>query len=63
MREVREETGIECNVTGVIGLYSDPNTSSPTTTARCDRSSRSASGQSMFRGLPIQVKKQRGFLG
>lgn len=25
VREVREETGIECEVTGVIGLYSDPN--------------------------------------
>jgi 8-oxo-dGTP pyrophosphatase MutT (NUDIX family) len=24
VREVREETGIECEVTGVIGLYSDP---------------------------------------
>ncbi|MEV4150203.1 NUDIX domain-containing protein [Amycolatopsis sp. NPDC049691] len=24
VREVREETGIECKVTGVIGLYSDP---------------------------------------
>ncbi|SED55382.1 ADP-ribose pyrophosphatase YjhB, NUDIX family [Amycolatopsis tolypomycina] len=24
VREVREETGIECQVTGVIGLYSDP---------------------------------------
>ncbi|MGV9363680.1 NUDIX hydrolase [Amycolatopsis sp. NPDC003731] len=24
IREVREETGIECEVTGVIGLYSDP---------------------------------------
>ena len=24
MREVREETGIECEVTGVIGLYSNP---------------------------------------
>ncbi|MER7861079.1 NUDIX domain-containing protein [Amycolatopsis japonica] len=25
VREVREETGIECEVTGVIGLYSNPN--------------------------------------
>ncbi|WP_410614740.1 NUDIX hydrolase [Amycolatopsis sp. lyj-109] len=25
VREVREETGIECEVTGVVGLYSDPN--------------------------------------
>ncbi|WP_409497151.1 NUDIX hydrolase [Amycolatopsis sp. cmx-11-12] len=25
LREVREETGIECEVTGVIGLYSNPN--------------------------------------
>jgi len=25
VREVREETGIECEVTEVIGLYSDPN--------------------------------------
>jgi ADP-ribose pyrophosphatase YjhB (NUDIX family) len=25
VREVREETGIECEVIGVIGLYSDPN--------------------------------------
>ncbi|MBB5854478.1 NUDIX hydrolase [Amycolatopsis umgeniensis] len=24
VREVREETGIECEITGVIGLYSDP---------------------------------------
>ena len=24
VREVREETGIDCEVTGVIGLYSDP---------------------------------------
>jgi ADP-ribose pyrophosphatase YjhB (NUDIX family) len=24
VREVREETGIECEVTGVVGLYSDP---------------------------------------
>ncbi|MEU5260206.1 NUDIX domain-containing protein [Amycolatopsis sp. NPDC021455] len=24
VREVREETGIECQVTGIIGLYSDP---------------------------------------
>lgn len=24
VREVREETGVECEVTGVIGLYSDP---------------------------------------
>ncbi|WET81291.1 NUDIX domain-containing protein [Amycolatopsis sp. QT-25] len=25
VREVREETGIECEVTGVVGLYSNPN--------------------------------------
>jgi ADP-ribose pyrophosphatase YjhB (NUDIX family) len=25
VREVREETGIECEITGVIGLYSNPN--------------------------------------
>ncbi|MFF0148611.1 mutator protein MutT [Amycolatopsis sulphurea] len=25
VREVREETGIECEVTGIIGLYSNPN--------------------------------------
>ncbi|WP_199430152.1 NUDIX hydrolase [Qaidamihabitans albus] len=25
VREVREETGIECEVTGLIGLYSNPN--------------------------------------
>src|SRR2546423_12281315 len=24
VREVREETGVECQVTGVIGLYSNP---------------------------------------
>ncbi|MEV0071525.1 NUDIX domain-containing protein [Amycolatopsis sp. NPDC050768] len=24
VREVREETGVDCEVTGVIGLYSDP---------------------------------------
>jgi ADP-ribose pyrophosphatase YjhB (NUDIX family) len=24
VREVREETGIDCEVTGVVGLYSDP---------------------------------------
>jgi ADP-ribose pyrophosphatase YjhB (NUDIX family) len=24
-REVREETGIECEVTGLVGIYSDPN--------------------------------------
>ncbi|RBM13820.1 hypothetical protein DI005_30065 [Prauserella sp. PE36] len=25
VREVREETGIECEVTGLIGIYSNPN--------------------------------------
>jgi len=25
VREVREETGIDCQVTGLIGIYSDPN--------------------------------------
>ncbi|QWF82130.1 NUDIX hydrolase [Amycolatopsis sp. CA-230715] len=25
VREVREETGIECEVTGIIGIYSNPN--------------------------------------
>ena len=25
MREVREETGIDCEVTGLVGIYSDPN--------------------------------------
>ena len=25
MREVKEETGIYCQVTGVVGIYSDPN--------------------------------------
>jgi ADP-ribose pyrophosphatase YjhB (NUDIX family) len=25
VREVREETGIDCQVTGLVGIYSDPN--------------------------------------
>jgi ADP-ribose pyrophosphatase YjhB (NUDIX family) len=25
MREVKEETGIDCQVTGLVGIYSDPN--------------------------------------
>ncbi len=25
VREVREETGIDCEVTGLVGIYSDPN--------------------------------------
>jgi ADP-ribose pyrophosphatase YjhB (NUDIX family) len=43
VREVQEETGITVEVTGLIGIYSDPATSSPTTTAKSARSSPSAS--------------------
>jgi ADP-ribose pyrophosphatase YjhB (NUDIX family) len=43
VREVHEETGIECEVKGVVGLYSDPSTSCLTTTVKFDKSSRSAS--------------------
>jgi ADP-ribose pyrophosphatase YjhB (NUDIX family) len=43
VREVREETGFDVDVVGIVGTYSDPDTCSRTTTARYDRSSRSAS--------------------
>ena len=41
-REVREETGIEVEVTGLTGSTPIPPTSSPKTTARSARNSRSA---------------------
>ena len=42
-REVREETGIDVEITGLSGISSTPGTSSPTTTARYARNSHSAS--------------------
>jgi ADP-ribose pyrophosphatase YjhB (NUDIX family) len=41
-REVQEETGLAVEITGLSGIYSDPGTSSPTTTAKCARNSPSA---------------------
>lgn len=43
VREVREETGITVEVTGLIGIYSDPLTSSPSPTARSAKNSPCAS--------------------
>ncbi|GGP10839.1 hypothetical protein GCM10012278_52090 [Nonomuraea glycinis] len=40
VRETLEETGITCEITGLVGTYSDPATSSSTpATARRDKSS------------------------
>ena len=43
VREVKEETGIDVEVTGVVGIYTNPTTSWPTTTARSASNARSAS--------------------
>jgi ADP-ribose pyrophosphatase YjhB (NUDIX family) len=43
VREVREETGLEVEVTGIVGVYSDPGHVIATPTARCARSSTCAS--------------------
>jgi ADP-ribose pyrophosphatase YjhB (NUDIX family) len=37
VRETREETGVLVEVTGLLGVYSDPGTSSPTATGRYAR--------------------------
>lgn len=39
IREVKEETGFDVRIERIIGIYSDQATCSPTTTARCGRSS------------------------
>jgi ADP-ribose pyrophosphatase YjhB (NUDIX family) len=44
VRKTREETGIECEITGIVGIYSDPGTSPSTpATAKYARSSPSSS--------------------
>ncbi|HEX3964816.1 MAG TPA: NUDIX domain-containing protein [Trebonia sp.] len=43
IRETREETGVTVEVTGLLGIYSDPATSSPTPTAKSARNTRSSS--------------------
>jgi 8-oxo-dGTP pyrophosphatase MutT (NUDIX family) len=40
VRETREETGVDCSITGLVGIYTDPKHVILTTaTARCGRSS------------------------
>jgi len=41
VRETKEESGIDCQITGLVGIYTDPGTSS-CTTARPARSSPSS---------------------
>jgi ADP-ribose pyrophosphatase YjhB (NUDIX family) len=41
VRECREETGLQVEITGLVGVFSTPTTSSPT--SRATRSNRSAS--------------------
>jgi len=42
VREVREETGLEVEITGLVGVYTDPGASSHTPMARYASSSTSA---------------------
>lgn len=43
IRELKEETGLDIEITGLVGTYTDPRPSSPTQTAKSAANSTSAS--------------------
>ena len=52
VRETKEETGVDIEVTGLVGIYRTPTTSSPTTMARYASSSPSASEAAISAASP-----------
>lgn len=59
VRETREETGFHFAIVGIVGTYTNPITSSPTTMAKCGKSSPSASWRDRWVGSWRCPKNQR----
>ena len=57
-REVREETGLDVHVDGIVGTFSDPATSSSTATARFASSSTSASTRGSWAASSARATNQ-----
>src|SRR5664279_2877582 len=62
IRETKEETGMDIEVTGLVGLYTNPDMSWRTTMGRCVSSARRASlaGYSVASRRPAARRKRSG---